>query len=95
MFFFILITCLHEIVYILRGEIMWGSLTGFKGIKGKFYQRGSLVLSYTWVFIVVESSHKKQPDKSNQLASQNQDKLKTRLTDKVSLVSDDDTAQLS
>ena len=74
---------------------MWGSLLGVKGIKGKFYQRGSLVLSYTWVFTVLESFHKKNPDKSNQLASQNQDKLKTRLTDKVSLVSDDDTAQLS
>ena len=46
-------------------------------------------------FIVVESSHKKQPGESNQLTSQNQDKLKTRLTDKVTLVSDDDTAQLS
>ena len=95
MFSFILITCLHDIVYILWGEILWGSLAEVKGIKGKFYQRGSLVLSYTWVFIVVESSHKKNPDKSNKLASQNQDKLKTRLTDKVSLVSDDDTAQLS
>ena len=31
----------------------------------------------------------------NQLTSQNQDKLKTRLKDKVTLVSDDDTAQLS
>ena len=95
MFSFILVTCLHDIVYILWGEILWGSLAEVKGIKGKFYQRGSLVLSYTWVFIVVESSHKKNPDKSNKLASQNQDKLKTRLTDKVSLVSDDDTAQLS
>ena len=71
MFSFILLTSLHDIVYILRGEILWRSLAGVKRIKGKFYQRGSLVLSYTWVFIVVESSHKKQPDKSNQLASQN------------------------
>ena len=46
-------------------------------------------------FTIVESSHKNHIDKSNKLASQNQNSFTARLTDKVLLVSNGDTAQLS